>query len=49
MNGILIVNKPEGITSQGVVSKVKKALNVKKVVGDTRPALAIARLLLKEI
>ena len=31
MNGILIVNKPEGITSQGVVSKVKKALNVKKV------------------
>ena len=31
MNGILIVNKPEGITSQGVVSKVKKSLNVKKV------------------
>lgn len=31
MNGILIVNKPEGITSQGVVSRVKKLLNVKKV------------------
>lgn len=30
MNGILIVNKPEGITSQGVVSRVKKALNVKR-------------------
>ena len=30
MNGILIVNKPEGITSQGVVSRIKKALNVKK-------------------
>lgn len=30
MNGILIVNKSEGITSQGVVSKVKKVLNVKK-------------------
>ena len=31
MNGILIVNKPEGITSQAVVSKIKKLLNVKKV------------------
>ena len=31
MNGILIVNKPEGITSQGVVSRVKKLLNEKKV------------------
>lgn len=31
MDGILIVNKPEGITSQGVVSRVKKALNEKKV------------------
>ena len=31
MNGILIINKPEGITSQGVVSKVKKILDVKKV------------------
>ena len=30
MNGILIVNKPENITSQGVVSRVKKALNIKK-------------------
>ena len=31
MEGILIINKPEGITSQGVVSRVKKILNVKKV------------------
>ena len=31
MNGVLIVNKPEGITSQGVVSRVKKLLNEKKV------------------
>ena len=30
MNGILILNKSEGITSQGVVLKVKKVLNVKK-------------------
>ena len=30
MNGILIINKPEGITSQGVVSKIKKILQVKK-------------------
>lgn len=30
MNGILIVNKSEGITSQGVVSKVKKVFNIKK-------------------
>ncbi len=30
MNGILIVNKPKGFTSQDVVSKVKKILNVKK-------------------
>lgn len=30
MSGILIVNKPENITSQGVVSRVKKALNIKK-------------------
>ena len=30
MNGILIVNKPENITSQGVVRRVKKALNIKK-------------------
>jgi len=30
MNGIIIVNKPKGFTSQDVVSKVKKILNVKK-------------------
>ena len=30
MNGVLIVNKPEGITSQGTVSKIKKILNVNK-------------------
>ncbi|MBR3697698.1 MAG: tRNA pseudouridine(55) synthase TruB [Clostridia bacterium] len=29
-NGILIVNKPEGISSQGVVNRIKKILNVKK-------------------
>ena len=31
MEGILIINKPKGYTSQDVVSKVKKILNVKKV------------------
>lgn len=31
MDGVLIINKPKGITSQGVVSKVKKILNEKKV------------------
>ena len=30
MNGIVIVNKPKGFTSQDVVSKVKKILNQKK-------------------
>lgn len=30
MNGIIIINKPEGFTSQDVVSKVKKILNTKK-------------------
>ena len=30
MKGILIINKPEGFTSQDVVSKVKKILNIKK-------------------
>lgn len=30
MNGIIIINKPIGYTSQDVVSKVKKILNVKK-------------------
>lgn len=30
MNGIIIINKPKGITSQYVVSKVKKILNEKK-------------------
>lgn len=31
MQGIVVVNKPEGLTSQAVVSKVKKILNEKKV------------------
>lgn len=31
MDGILLLKKPEGITSQGAVSRVKKILNVKKV------------------
>lgn len=30
MQGILIINKPQGFTSQYVVSKVKKILNIKK-------------------
>lgn len=30
MNGIIIINKPKGFTSQDVVSKVKKLLNEKK-------------------
>lgn len=30
MNGIIIINKPKGFTSQDVVSKVKKILNEKK-------------------
>ena len=30
MNGIIIINKPKGFTSQEVVSKVKKILNEKK-------------------
>lgn len=30
MQGILIINKPSGYTSQDVVSKVKKILNIKK-------------------
>ncbi len=30
MQGILIINKPQGFTSQDVVSKIKKILNVKK-------------------
>ena len=30
MDGIIIINKPKGFTSQDVVSKVKKILNVKK-------------------
>ena len=29
MQGILIINKPKGFTSQDVVSKVKKILNKK--------------------
>ena len=30
MNGIIIINKPQGFTSQDVVSKTKKILNQKK-------------------
>ncbi len=30
MNGFLIVNKPKGITSQGVVCQIKKKFNIKK-------------------
>ena len=30
MQGIIIINKPQGFTSQDVVSKVKKILNIKK-------------------
>ncbi|MBE9537302.1 MAG: tRNA pseudouridine(55) synthase TruB [Proteobacteria bacterium] len=31
LSGILLIDKPEGITSHGVVSKVRRALNMKKV------------------
>lgn len=31
LSGILLVDKPEGITSHGVVSKVRRALNMKKI------------------
>ena len=31
MDGILLINKEQGFTSQDVVSKVKKILNLKKV------------------
>lgn len=31
MDGIIVINKPKGMTSHDVVSKVKKMLNVKKV------------------
>ncbi len=31
MQGLLLINKPEGITSFGVVAKIKKLLNVKRV------------------
>ena len=30
MDGILLINKEQGFTSQDVVSKVKKILNLKK-------------------
>lgn len=30
-NGIIVVDKPEGISSAGVVRRVKKALNIKKI------------------
>ncbi|MFA5602866.1 MAG: tRNA pseudouridine(55) synthase TruB [Bacilli bacterium] len=31
MNGVLLINKPKGITSRDVVNKVSKILNIKKV------------------
>ena len=31
MDGVVIINKPKGMTSQNVVSKVKRILNEKKV------------------
>ncbi len=31
MNGIIIVNKPKGLTSRDVVNKISKILNIKKV------------------
>ena len=31
MNGFLLIDKPEGITSFGVVSRVRKGLGIKKV------------------
>ena len=31
MNGILLVDKPVGITSQGAISVIKRALGVKKI------------------
>ena len=31
MDGIIIVNKPSGYTSHTIVSKIRKALNIKKV------------------
>jgi hypothetical protein len=30
MEGIIIIDKPKGFTSQDVVSKVKRILNIKK-------------------
>ena len=30
MDGLIIINKPKGFTSQDVVSKIKKVLNIKK-------------------
>ena len=30
MDGVIIINKPKGFTSQDVVSKTKKILNVKR-------------------
>lgn len=31
MDGIIIINKPSGCTSHGIVSKIRKKLNIKKV------------------
>ena len=31
MNGVIIINKPKGLTSNAVVQKVRKSLNIKQV------------------
>ena len=31
MNGMILINKEKGISSFGVVSKVRKIMNIKKV------------------
>ena len=31
MNGILVINKPVGLTSHQVITKIKKILNIKKI------------------
>ena len=31
MDGVIVINKPKNITSNGVVQKVRKALNIKQV------------------
>ncbi len=31
MNGIIVINKPKGLTSNDVVQKIRKVLNIKQV------------------